>query len=346
MAAVKIVLALATALLALAATAEPAWDWGDSKDEWAGDFAESKALCRTVRGREPPASDRAAAAEIKSLEGCDSESLYYGIGRAADPVRARKCAFLEMERKPHGVFSGRTMLMTIYANGVGAKRDLDVAMHLACGIEGAPMESDGRVRHLAELKAQGWTGSDFHFCDDITSGLAMGHCAGHEAGKAEARRSAELARLTARWSPAQRRALEPLLAAHGAYVEAHGGGEVDMTGTARAAMSIGAEEALRDEFLDALQRLATGRAPSFSAARYREADARLNAAYRKRLAEAEPASDTGAVTRAGVRDAERAWLRYRDAFLAFAAVRFPAVSRDSLAAWLTEQRIAKLEGVE
>jgi hypothetical protein len=331
--------------LALAAAAEPPWDWGDSKDEWAssGDFDSSKALCRKLRGREPPASDRPDAAAAASLKGCDSEALYYGIGRPADPVRARQCAFLEADRDDGGVFSGRTMLMTIYANGVGARRDLDVATHLACGIEGAPMESHGRVTHLAELKAKGWKGRDFHFCDDITSGLAMGYCASHEAGRAGALRERALAAMTAAWTAPEKQAFARLRTAHDAYVEAHGSGEVDLTGTARAAMAIQAEEALRDELVEVLERLRSGRALPTPASRLPAEDAALNAAYRKRLQETGGEdSGPGAVTAEGVRAAERAWIRYRDAFLAFAAVKFPRVPRNELAAWLTRQRTAKL----
>ncbi|HEX8262433.1 MAG TPA: hypothetical protein VF547_06130, partial [Allosphingosinicella sp.] len=46
--------------LGLVGAAQVPWDWGDSKDEWAssGDFDKSKALCRKLRNREPPESDR------------------------------------------------------------------------------------------------------------------------------------------------------------------------------------------------------------------------------------------------------------------------------------------------
>jgi len=332
------------AALVLAAAAEPPWDWGDARDEWAssGDFATSKALCRRLRDREPPAADRPGPVAAASLKGCDSAALYYGIGMPADPVRARQCAFLESERGDGGVFSGRTMLMTIYANGRGAKRDLDVAIHLACGIEGAPMESHGRITHLAELKAKGWKGQDFHFCDDITSGLAMGYCASHEARMAGVRREAALAAMASGWTPAARAAFDRLRAAHAAYVEAHGSGEVDLSGTARAAMAIEAEEGLRDELQEVLERLRSGRALPTPAARLPAEDAALNAAYRKRLAEAGGETYPGAVTKEGIRAGERAWLRYRDAFLAFAAVQFPKVPRDELAAWLTRKRTALL----
>jgi hypothetical protein len=337
----KLALALAATLLA-AAAAEAPWDWGDAKDEWAkdGDYAESKALCRRLKGQEPPVPDRPDAKTARSLEGCDSEALYYGIGVAADPVRARQCAFVEAQRDDSGILSGRTMLMTIYANGRGARRNLDVAIHLACGIEGAPMESHGRITHLAGMKAR--PAEDFHFCNDITSGLAMGYCAAHDARIAGAARETETARLTAGWSAAETQAFARLRTAHAAYVEAHGSGEVDLSGTARGAMAIEAEEALRDEFLALLKDLAAGHAPRYDAGGYRAADARLNAAYRKRIAETEPADSPGPVTREGIRDAQRAWLRYRDSFLAFAAVKYPKMSRDSLAAWLTDQRIAKL----
>jgi hypothetical protein len=271
--------------LAVAAAFEPPWDWGDSKDRWAGsaEFESSKAICRKLRDREPPEADRPDAVARRSLKDCDSEALYYGIGRPADPVRARQCAFVEAEGDEGGVFWGRTMLMTIYANGRGAKRDLDVATHLACGIEGAPMESHGRVTRLAELKAKDWKGQDFHFCDDVTSGLAMGHCESHEARMAGARREAALAAMTRGWTASEKQAFARLRTAHEAYAEAHGSGEVDLSGTARAAMAIAAEESLRDELVEVLERLRSGRALPASAARLAAEDAALNAAYRKRL---------------------------------------------------------------
>ena len=334
--------ALAALAFALAAGAQTQ-DWGDSNETAASseEFEASQALCRELRDREPPEADRPTPAQARALEGCDSEALYYGIGRPADPVKARQCAFLEAERDSGSAFSGRAMLMTIYVNGVGARRDLDVAIHLACGLEGAPAESHGWVTHLAELRDSRWSGSDFGYCDDITSGLAMGYCADHEARIAGARREARLTQLVARWTPRERRLLAPLRQAFDIYVTAHGDGEVDLTGTARRAMATGAEEALRDEFLAMIERLDSGRAPHLSSARFQADDAALNTAYRDAIRG--PFYDSpGSVTREGIRDAQRAWLRYRDAFLAFAALRYPQVQRDSLAAWLTEQRTVRL----
>jgi uncharacterized protein YecT (DUF1311 family) len=345
----KTLLAAALALPLLAAiAADQPQDWSQVQDEYSKDFAESKAICRRLIRLDLPAADRPDAAAARALKGCDSESLYYGTAaRPADPVKARQCGYLELADEDNaGVFGGRTMLMTVYANGRGARRDLDLATHLACQIDGAPFERDGRVRHLAELKAKGWTGSDFDYCDDITSGLAMGYCADRDARKADDARETKIGRIASALAPAQRPAFDALRKAHAAFVDAHGEGEVDLNGTARAAMQIGAEQKLKDELLDLLQRLAAGRAPSFSRAQFAAADARLNAAYRKRLSAIEPSDSPGAVTKAGVVGAQRAWLRYRDAFLAFAAAAYPKVSRDSLAAWLTDERTAMLSAEE
>lgn len=330
---------LAAALLAaLAAPPAARWDWGDAKDDYGG-MAQSKALCRQMKGREPPASDRPTAAQAKALQGCDSEKLYYGIGMPADPVKARQCAFLEADKGDESVFGGRTMLMMVYANGKGARQDYDVAIHLACGIEGAPAESDARVTDLADRRKRGDKDGDFDYCDGITSGLAAGYCAGHRESVDGAKREAAWTQLIAGWSPSEKQALARLRKAHEAFAQASGSGEVDHSGTLRAAMEIGAEEKLRDELLAMIRQLEAGKVPAPGHARFVAADAALNAAYRKALQGVEPNSGVGAVTRDGIRDAQRAWLAYRDSFLAFAALRYPKVPRESLATWLTLKRI-------
>lgn len=77
---------------------------------------EVPAACRAARPVLPDA-DRPSAAEVSALRGCDSEAEYYGIGRAPDPVRARKCAFVEIESAAPPVFGGNAILMMVYANG-------------------------------------------------------------------------------------------------------------------------------------------------------------------------------------------------------------------------------------
>jgi hypothetical protein len=74
-------------------------------------------------------------------------------------------------------------------------------------------------------------------------------------------------------------------------------------------------------------------------------DAALNAAYKRSLPNHPnpcPDDDDACVSANDFRAAERAWLRYRDAWLAYAAIKWPSVSADTWRAYLTHQRIQQL----
>jgi hypothetical protein len=325
------------------ARAAATFDWGDPGGEAAGDphYARSQALCRQLRTSEPPAADRPAAQAAASLRGCDAEALYYGIGVRRDPARARLCAFTQTPDHPSlEPFSGRAMLMTIYANGTGARRDVDVAIHLACGIAGlAPAEYDARVTHLTRLRGTARRGPDFHYCDDIRGGLAEGLCSAHRAALARPQREAALRALIARWTPEERRAFEPLRRAFEEFVAASAAGDL-----ASASLRGRLEQGLRNQFADMLQRLSAERAPRFTPGQFGTEDLQLNQAYRARL-EDERLYDAPGMSVESLQNAQRAWLRYRDAFLAFARVKYPNVARDSLAAWITRNRSEIIPGL-
>lgn len=323
-----------------------AWNWADDPDSITTRpmFQESRAVCAQLRDLTPPAADKPDAKTAASLEGCDAESLYYGIGEPADPVRARQCAFVQIERGEGqtysgSAFGGEAMLMTIYANGVGAGRDLQLATALACRVQGAPMELDGRVKHLQTLKAGGWQGRDFSFCDDITSGYAGGICAAHDGAIKTARRQARLRQIQKPWPARRRRAFEPLQAAWQDYVSASTDNEVDMSGTLRVAFVVQQEQHLDDQFVDMLATLEAGKVPAGDSTTYQAADQTLNRVYQRLMSGPAPA---GTVTRAGIRTTERAWLGYRDAWLRFAARAYPNLDPDRLGAWLTRQRTDEL----
>jgi hypothetical protein len=334
---------------ALAAPTRAAnFDWGNPGDALAGNpqYARSQALCRAVAQAAPPAADRPDAATAAALANCDAEALYYGIGVTRDPARARLCAFT---RNPTDQmlepFAGRAMLMTIYANGEGAARNLDVAIRLACTLEGAePAEYDRRVTHLAALRDRHWQGRDFSYCDDIDPGLGTGLCASHKAALVRPRREAAQRALIARWSPEQREAYEPLRRAFEEFVAASANGDLARGGSSYASLRGRLEQGLRDQFADMLQRLDSGRAPSFTSGQLRTEDLQLNQAYQARLAD-ERQFDAPGISAESIQNAQRAWLRYRDAFLAFAAVKYPRVPRDSLAAWLTQNRSQIIPGI-
>jgi len=303
---------------------------------------ETQATCRRLGTPRIPAADKPNAAERAALKGCDSEKLYYGFGAKPDYLKARQCAVIEAEGADAEVFGGSTILMQVYANGYGVKRNPDLATALACKIDAAPAEYDGRVAALQDLKTKPAT---IDYCDSITSGLAQGFCVDRDSRIAAVGRNARLTALIASFPPTGRAAYPTLKKAFDTFVDASADGETDQSGTGRGAFVVEAEDALRNQFLTDLQRLKGGTWPAASAADAADADAKLNASYKKALAAASGPDRYGTVTADYIRAAQRAWLPYRDAWIRFAAVAAPGVSRDAVFARITRLRLAQLDAL-
>ncbi len=312
-----------------------------------------------------PATDAAAAAQcarwrsiaVPSADvgspapGCDTTTLYYGAdGTGGDPVAARHCAYADRAAGDDRVFGGSAVLMMLYANGEGVARDPALARRFACEYGGAPAEIDGRLAHLQRIE-DGATAERFDVCDDITSGRMAGFCVGREAGFAHVARMRDWEALQADWTPAQADAWRTFRAAADAYYDHAGSAEVDLSGTARAAYAVDARQSLEIRLLDDVRAFERGAPPGPSAADYPAADRALNATYRRvraALREGAMAPEYGlfgTVTADGVRDTQRAWLRYRDAWVAFAATRWPDVAADAWRAWLTTARTQALDAL-
>ncbi|GEP01377.1 lysozyme inhibitor LprI family protein [Methylobacterium haplocladii] len=312
-------------------------EWGDDTRAFTSGYERSKAICRSAKSARLPEVAAVAAPD------CDAEALYYGIGRKADPVTAHACALRQAARQAPDAdspFEGRSLLMTIYANGLGAPRDLDLAIALACRIDGAPAEIDGRVLHLDRLRAEHWAGRDFDICDDLTSGYMMGLCASHGARLEAARRDADVARLTAAWPPQRKAAFAHLRTTADTYAEAVSENEVDPRGSGSGAFQVEAKAQQQSAFVGLLQQLAAGRSPDGTSS-FADADAALNRAYGK-LMKAKDDPDALPHGKDGIRRTQRAWLVYPDAFAAFAREAFPATDRDALLAALTKARTKAL----
>src|SRR5258708_1331388 len=83
----------------------------------------------------PPSFARAIPES--QLKNCDSEALYYGYDRPADPSAALQCAYYERAHQDPSVvaaFAGPGVLTMLYANGKGVRRNYDLAIRFACEI--------------------------------------------------------------------------------------------------------------------------------------------------------------------------------------------------------------------
>lgn len=308
----RVVLGMMMAWLPITAWA---YTWADDPD-YAKDaeFKDSRAICAGLRKVDLPAADRGDRRAQGGMPGCSSEALYYGIGIPADPKAAFACAQLE---DAETMFGGDMMLTTLYANGKGTERNLDKAIALACRSKGAAAEMHGRILDLQALRKTASPQTEFHWCDNATSGYLMGYCSDQGSRMAKAKRQAEFPILAGRFSmPGAQDRLKALIAARDVFAKTLVE-EVSHSGTMSAADEIWAVNGLEQDFHDDLKALGDKSRVWQDAATDKGADAELNAVYKNVMAydfcsamECDKAKQ--------IRQAQRAWLKYRDAWAAFA----------------------------
>ena len=241
------------------------------------------------------------------------------------------------------------VLAMLYANGLGVPRNLDLATQYACRAGGAYMEVQGRIAHLQAMQNSP-SATPYDQCDDITSGYMMGICASIGDGQADKIRSAYLARLRRQLPAAQVGAFDQLVAATNAFANSRGD-ETDTSGTARSMQVIQAEAREKEWLREHLAAFEKGNVNISPAQPLAVVDAELNRAYQALMAA--PVTDKehadrlpdSTVTKADVRAAQRRWLAYRDAWVRFAALRYPALAPDALKAALTEWRVKQFSSI-
>ncbi|MCT8001412.1 hypothetical protein NZL82_05910 [Sphingomonas sanguinis] len=240
----------------LIASSATRYDWSTADlsyldgSPYRAEAAPSQALCRKLIDREPAASERPSAAQATALKDCDSEALLYGIGRPADPMAARQCAMLERDSgsdKPNPYFTGPGILAVAYANGWGGPRDIERAIHMACGIDDAPAATQDRIANLSRLSnASG--AKPFDICADASSGASGGLCASHDARLQDQSRARTIAIWQRSWTASRRTAFDRAYANMADYARtAH---DLDcFRGTAAAECTIRGTQKDLDRFL-------------------------------------------------------------------------------------------------
>ena len=300
----------------------------------AADAIDVDSICKRAKAVRLPAPDPAA----KAGKDCDSQALYYGIGRAADPAAARACALSHLGTDDP--MEGPSTLVTIYANGKGVPRNYDIAIAYACRMgTAAAAEMEGRLKHLMALKAKGPDKAPFDICDDVTSGMMMGTCAQRDSDLEEVKRNGKLDALTRNMGEGHKVAFAKLRKMEAGYATAVSDNAVDLSGTARNEFAVAARDAHHDAFVSTVQAALEDELAAASPADLVQADKALNAIYAKVMA----ASDTstwGTVDKAGIKATQRTWIAYRDAFTAFA--KGGTTSELTVARVLTQQRTKDL----
>lgn len=331
---------------------------------WRNDMVSksAQALCAKATKAPLPAADEPTASEQAGLKTCASRDLYYGVRAPQDYAAARKCAYVERGSRNGGDFTfeiaGPAVLMMIYANGDGVPKNPGLALKFACEAGGAPAEIDARLAHIQSLEkapdGKELPGCDrpdaahtpycrgvVDICDDITSGAMGGVCASLHSDIDAKKTAAEFAKITAAFTPEQAGLFARLEEKAKKYFEAHASNEIDLSGTARGEFFIEERDAMQKAFRSDVAAFESGKAPGDQPASFAVADKALNDVYAATLKR----SFDGTINKNGVRDTQRAWLPYRDAWVAFAASRYPKVPADAVKTFLTRERTGLLEKI-
>ena len=118
-------------------------------------------------------------------------------------------------------------------------------------------------------------------------------------------------------------------------------------GTSCGAMMIQEEARINYSFLIMAEGFRSTGFPSFSTSDFAVTDAALNKAYEESKSRLQPTCapqgtgnyDEFCISRAQVRAMEKAWLRYRDAWVAFAAIKWPQVSANTWSTYMTREHV-------
>jgi hypothetical protein len=296
----------------------------------------AKQMCATVKDVELPVADRPTPAEERALASCASVDAYFGFGQPADPVKARKCAYAEIDRGSKATISGKVILIMVYANGNGATRSFDAAMKLACSLGGAPGDDAGRIYQLDRLRKQNWTGNNFSVCDHSSGREMYEQCAILTERFDKIERDQKFNDLISAWKAPEKKAFHAFMAEVDRYVQIQANTGVNLEGT----FEIQEEIFIRRNLLSALEGFEGGELPKYSAEEFQRAEAEENAAYQR--TQSGDRTQWGTVTRASIRKSQEEWLRYRDAWIAFGKSKYPGVTEQSWKAWLDIDRTVTL----
>lgn len=296
----------------------------------------AKQICASIKDVEPPASDRPTADEEKALANCSSLDAYFGFGQQADPVKARKCAYAELDRSDKTLLGGRAILMMIYANGKGAPRNFDVAIKFACTIGDAPGDAAGRVHQLDRLKKANWARDNFSVCDHSGGREMYEQCAILQERFDKVERDQKFSDLASKWTPRQQKAFHTFMQEADRFFKVQANNGVDLTST----FEIQEEIFFRNGLLSSLQQFERGELPTYSDDKFqREEEAERSTYARTQTGDV---SRWGTITRESVKTSEDEWRRYCNAWITFARQKYPSVSEQAWKAWLDQERVVTL----
>ncbi|MBN2717932.1 MAG: DUF1311 domain-containing protein [Deltaproteobacteria bacterium] len=306
--------------------------------------------CEKYRKIPIPEIDRPSDAEMVQLRasGCSSRALYYGIGTVPRPVAARKCAFMEIDTNTGDGISGEDILLMAYANGIGVTQNINVAAGIACrtAIDMGDAYISDTVEHVRVMlcKASHADSSKdegrWDVCDKPISNWWAETCDDIQHDRRRAWRTAKIEGVVREWRDVEKDAFDNMLQTAQLFFEMSVQNELDLSGDLSGVHQGNVRALLEMDFLKSLKEFEDGKLPSFTEEQFWEQDKALNELYGYIKNNANFGLTT--ITFDNIKKTQRAWLKYRDEWVRFAAVRYTNVSKYSWMTLFTQKRMERL----
>ena len=312
-------------------------------------------VCAEAVGTPLPNKLQPSPAEFAAVPAnCFALDLYYdkapGHLQAALVCGLKESAQLKANQKPTpkapAPYPADPLALTMmFANGEGVPRNTALARRFACEADDGFVEVGAVLWAIdnGKVKVCGTDGSEY--------GRQVNYlCLGIRQEQVTAELADAYAHIRQSMTPEVYAAWRQLDEARTQYLKAHGAEEPNgNTGLVQAAM----EEDLEADrqWLTILYAAEHGPPPPevLEAGDLQGADQKLNEQYSQALAEtakdcpaAQDAYGIACLSPGELRKAERAWLRSREAWVRFGALRWPQVPADHWRTWLTTQRLAEM----
>jgi uncharacterized protein YecT (DUF1311 family) len=309
---------------------------------------EADAMCAKVAHFKPGPEATPSAQDRKTFAGksADCSSFVYDMGEGTDYDKGRRCCLVQGD-------CNRELAM-IFANGWKVHRDYDAATYFIChaGDEMAPFEQWEMLGHVQRMRTAK-TPKDLNFCDYAESGHGTAWCASVDVERHRFQAEGRIEALRKTLDPSAQKSLAQLEKAEDSFKRADAELRASDTrgGTIHTTMVLDAEKERTGIFVSTLERFGRQRAAAASAEALKKADAALNAAYKAAMAKedesCEGCGEGEESSRALLRDAQRVWIHYRDAWTAFYRLRWkgaapPEVLDREITAALSTQRVEEL----
>lgn len=176
--------------------------------------------------------------------------------------------------------------------------------------------------------------------------METGECAVTAEKIASKKRDAEITSIMQKWTEPQKSTFSTFKKSAEDFFNKHATSEPDSLDIGKSLYSTKEMAILRNNLLIAVKLFESDKFPQEND--FAKADKELNDVY-SNLMKSDKINDNfdecGA-TKDTIKDTQRAWLKYRDSWVKFAALRYPNISENIWKTWLTKQRIEQLKEIQ